>query len=96
MMCSSPYKNIVQNRRTCIFTQVNKLTKNDTVFTTIIGNLVVYHSMVGAQLGHGWGKVGVWLGQSWEGNNINTIEIWSAVRACSCLGKAGKDIIEIQ
>ena len=71
MMCSSPYKNIVQNRRTCIFTQVNKLTKNDTVFTTIIGNLVVYHSMVGAQLGHGWGMVGAKLGRKQYKYNRN-------------------------
>ena len=26
------------------------------------GNLVIYRSVVGASLGHGWGMVGAWVG----------------------------------
>ena len=35
-------------------------------FGMIFGNLVIYRSMVGARLGHGWGKNLDDLGQGWS------------------------------
>ena len=52
----------------------------------IEGNLVIYRSVVGARLGHGWGKNPNNLGQGWGKNSNNLGQGWGMVGAQGMVG----------